>query len=105
MGERLLGALLDRVHLIPPRLVGQLIAQEGRIAGATDVSLHLQDLAQQTLRPLTGPGLVGDPLPIADSSAGQAFSAEESVEEPLADGSVRLHLPLLDVSTGSACSA
>jgi hypothetical protein len=33
VGERLLGALLDRVHLIPPRLVGQLIAQEARIAG------------------------------------------------------------------------
>ncbi len=98
VGERLLGALLDRVHLIAPRLVGQLIAQEARIAGATDVSIHLQDLAQLTLRPLTGPGLVGDPLPIADSLAGQAFSTEESVEEPLPDGSVRLHLPLLDGS-------
>jgi hypothetical protein len=98
VGERLLGALLDRVHLIAPRLVGQLIAQEVRTAGATDVSIHLQDLAQMTLRPLTGPGLVGDPLPIAGSLAGQAFSTEESVEEPLPDGSVRLHLPLLDGS-------
>ncbi|WP_448610438.1 PP2C family protein-serine/threonine phosphatase [Geodermatophilus sp. URMC 60] len=98
VGERLLGALLDRVHLIAPRLVGQLVAQEARIAGATDVSIHLQDLSQLTLRPLTGPGLVGDPLPIADSLAGQAFSTEESVEEPLPDGSVRLHLPLLDGS-------
>src|SRR3712207_5034478 len=98
VGERLLGALLDRVHLIPPRLAGQLIAQEARIAGATDVSIHLQDLAQLTLRPLTGRGLVGDLLPIADSMAGQAFSTEESVEEPLPDGSVRLHLPLLDGS-------
>ncbi len=33
VGERLLGALLDRVHLIAPRLVGQLIGQEARIAG------------------------------------------------------------------------
>jgi serine phosphatase RsbU (regulator of sigma subunit) len=98
VGERLLGALLDRVHLIPPRLAGQLIAQEARIAGATDVSIHLQDLEQLTLRPLTGPGLVGDPLPIDDSVAGRAFSTEESVEEPRADGSVRLHLPLLDGS-------
>jgi hypothetical protein len=40
-GERLPGALLDRVHMIAPRLVGQLIAQEARIAGATDVSIHL----------------------------------------------------------------
>jgi hypothetical protein len=98
VGERLLGALLDRVHLIAPRLAGQLIAQEARIAGATDVSIHLQDLAQLTLRPLTGPGLVGDPLLIADSSAGQAFATEESVEEWFPDGSVRLHLPLLDGS-------
>ena len=97
-GERLLGALLDRVHLITPQLTGPLIAQEAQTAGATDVSIHLQDLAQLTLRPLTGRGLVGDPLPIADSPAGQAFSTEESVEEPLADGSVRLHLPLLDGS-------
>jgi Stage II sporulation protein E (SpoIIE) len=86
------------VHLIAPRLVGQLIAQEAQIAGATDVSIHLQDLAQLTLRPLTGPGLVGDPLPIADSLAGQAFSSEQPVEEPLPDGSVRLHLPMLDGS-------
>ena len=97
-GERLLGALLDRVHLITPQLTGPLIAQEAQTAGATDVSIHLQDLAQLTLRPLTGRGLVGDPLPIADSPAGQAFSAEKSVEEPLPDGSVRLHLPLLDGS-------
>ncbi|MFW3172851.1 SpoIIE family protein phosphatase [Geodermatophilus sp. CPCC 206100] len=98
VGERLLGALLDRVHLIAPRMAGRLIGQEARIAGATDVSIHLQDLSQLTLRPLTGPELVGDPLSIADSVAGRAFSTEESVEEPLPDGSVRLHLPLLDGS-------
>lgn len=98
VGERLLGALLDRVHLIAPRLAGQLIAQEARIAGAADVSIHLQDLEQVMLRPLTGPGLVGDPLPIDGSVAGRAFSTEETVEERLPDGSVRLHLPLLDGS-------
>ncbi|MCA1656897.1 MAG: serine/threonine-protein phosphatase [Actinobacteria bacterium] len=98
VGERLLGALLDRVHMIAPRLVGQLIAQEAQLAGVTDVSIHLQDLAQVTLRPLTGPGLVGDPLPIDASLAGQAFATEQSVEEPLPDGSVRLHLPMLDGS-------
>jgi serine phosphatase RsbU (regulator of sigma subunit) len=97
-GERLLGALLDRVHLIPPRLAGQLVAQEAQIAGASDVSIHLQDLAQLTLRPLTGRDLIGDPLPIDGTMAGQAFSTEESVEEQLPDGSVRLHLPLLDGS-------
>ena len=73
-----MGALLNRVHLIAPRLAGQLVAQEVRIAGATDVSIHLQDLEQLTLRPLTGPGLVGDPLFIDDSVAGRAFSTEET---------------------------
>ena len=98
VGERLLGALLDRAHLIPPRLVGPLIAQETQRAGATDVSIHLQDLEQSVLRPLTGPGLVGEPLSIADSLTGHVFSTNESVEEPLADGSIRLHLPMLDGS-------
>ena len=58
VGERLLGALLDRVHLIAPRLSGRLIAQEARIAGAADVSIHLHALEQVTLQPLTGPGSI-----------------------------------------------
>ena len=98
VGERLLGALLDRAHLIPPRLVGPLVAQEARAAGATEISIHLQDVAQRVLRPLTGPGLEGEPTPIDGSSAGRAFSTNTVVEELQADGSVRLQLPMLDGS-------
>ncbi|MGY1606297.1 PP2C family protein-serine/threonine phosphatase [Geodermatophilus sp. SYSU D00700] len=98
VGERLLGALLDRAHLIPPRLVGPLVAQELHRAGAEEVAILLQDIDQVDLHPLTGPGLSGKPVPIADGPAGAAFAGDRMVDEPLADGRVRLHLPMLDGS-------
>jgi serine phosphatase RsbU (regulator of sigma subunit) len=98
VGEHLLGALLDRAHLIPPWLVGPLVAQEVHAAGVPELAIYLQDLDQVTLRPLAGDGLGGQPTPIAGSPSGQAFSTDEVVEEPLPDGAVRLHLPMLDGS-------
>jgi hypothetical protein len=98
VGERLLGALLDRAHLIPPRLVGPLVAQELHRAGAEEVAILLQDVDQVDLQPLTGPGLSGKPLPIAGSPAGSAFSGDRVVDEPLEDDRVRLHVPMLDGS-------
>ncbi|SDC75056.1 Stage II sporulation protein E (SpoIIE) [Geodermatophilus telluris] len=98
VGERLLGTLLDRAHLIPPRLVGPLVAQELRRAGVEEVAVLLQDVDQVELHPLTGAGLSGEPVPIADSPAGTAFATDEAVDEPLGDGAVRLHLPVLDGS-------
>ncbi|MGY1667882.1 PP2C family protein-serine/threonine phosphatase [Geodermatophilus sp. SYSU D00696] len=98
VGERLLGALLDRAHLIPPRLVGPLVAQELHRAGAEEVAILLQDIDQVDLHPLTGPGLSGKPVPIAGGPAGAAFAGDRMVDEPLADGRVRLHLPMLDGS-------
>src|SRR5690242_21247784 len=64
LGERLLGSLLDRAHLMPPRLVGPLVAQEIAEMGGRDVSIYLQDFEHAMLRPLEGPGLVGEPEPI-----------------------------------------
>jgi Stage II sporulation protein E (SpoIIE) len=98
LGERLLGSLLDRAHLIPPRLVGPLVAQELRASGVRDVAVYLQDHDQRTLLPLTGPGLVGEPAPIDDSRAGKAFRTDDRVEELLPDGDTRLYLPMLDGS-------
>jgi hypothetical protein len=98
VGERLLGALLDRAHLIPPRLVGPLVAQELGTAGASDVAVHLQDFDQLTLQPVLGPGLTGEQLPIDGSPEGQAFTTDAPVEVPLPGGGVRLHLPMLDGS-------
>ena len=98
LGERLLGSLLDRAHLIPPRLVGPLVAQELHRAGAADVSIHLQDFDQLSLQPVLGRGLVGNPVPIDGSPEGQVFTTDSRLERPQPDGGVRLHLPMLDGS-------
>ncbi|MFE5587758.1 PP2C family protein-serine/threonine phosphatase [Kitasatospora sp. NPDC056531] len=98
-GERLLGLLLDRARLMPPQLIAPLIAEEVAGIGGRDVSILLQDYAQELLVPLPGRKLhVGQPEPMADSHAGRAFLREDIVEVPQADGGVRMYLPLLDGS-------
>jgi stage II sporulation SpoE-like protein len=97
-GERLLGKLLDRAHEMPPQLLAPLVAEEISRIGGRDVSILLQDYGQRELVPLPGRGLVvGDPVPIDDSQAGEAFLRRAPMEE-VRRGSVRLHLPLLDGS-------
>ncbi|MCF6506272.1 serine/threonine-protein phosphatase [Blastococcus sp. MG754426] len=98
LGERVLGSLLDRAHLIPPRLVGPLVAQELAGLGCRDVAIHLQDYDQRTLQPLRGRGLHAEVLPIDGSAAGRAFATEQPVETDEGGGAVRLHLPMLDGS-------
>ncbi|MFG2579723.1 PP2C family protein-serine/threonine phosphatase [Streptomyces malaysiensis] len=97
-GERLLGALLDRAHEMPPQLIAPLVAEEvGRIGGR-DVSILLQDYDQLVLAPLPGMRLVvGKAERIDDSQAGRAFLSAATVEQPQTDG-VRMFLPLLDGS-------
>lgn len=75
LGERVLGSLLDRAHLMPARLVGPLVAQGIASIGGTDASSWLQDHDQRTLQPVTGPGLGGTPCPIAGSLPGRAFKS------------------------------
>jgi len=73
-GERLLGALLDRAHEMPPQLIAPLVAEEAARIGGRDVCVLLQDHGQRMLRPLPGRGLtVPEPARIDDSIAGQAF--------------------------------
>jgi hypothetical protein len=97
-GERLLGVLLDRAQELPPQLIAPLIAEEVGKIGGRDVSVLLQDYEQLLLVPLPGRRLmVGEPEPIADSHAGQAFLEGAAVEVPQDDG-VRMFLPLLDGS-------
>jgi serine phosphatase RsbU (regulator of sigma subunit) len=98
LGERLLGSLLDRAHLMPPRLVGPLVAQEVAEMGGRDVAIYLQDFDHAVLQPLAGPGLVGEPEPIDDSPAGTAFRTDQRCEVEQADGAIRLFLPMLDGS-------
>jgi serine phosphatase RsbU (regulator of sigma subunit) len=97
-GERLLGLLLDRARLLPPQLIAPLIAEEVAGIGGRDVSILLQDYAQEVLVPLPGRKLhVGQPEPMAESPAGRAFLSADVVEVPQIHG-VRMYLPLLDGS-------
>ncbi|WP_369386447.1 PP2C family protein-serine/threonine phosphatase [Streptomyces sp. CG1] len=97
-GERLLGLLLDRARLMPPQLIAPLIAEEVARIGGRDVSILLQDYAQELLVPLPGRQLhVSQPEPVDGSPAGRAFLRAEIVEVPQAHG-VRMYLPLLDGS-------
>ncbi|MFD6966864.1 PP2C family protein-serine/threonine phosphatase [Streptomyces sp. NPDC059979] len=98
-GERLLGLLLDRAPHLPPQLIAPLIAEEVGRVGGRDVSILLQDYAQELLVPLPGRKLhVSQPQPVIDSPAGRAFLRGEAVEVPQARGGVRMYLPLLDGS-------
>ncbi|AZM50633.1 phosphatase [Streptomyces sp. WAC 06738] len=98
-GERLLGLLLDRARLLPPQLIAPLIADEVARIGGRDVSILLQDYAQERLVPLPGKKLhVSEAQAISDSQAGQAFLSAAPVEAPQAGGGVRMYLPLLDGS-------
>lgn len=97
-GERLLGALLDRAHQMPPQLIAPLVAEEAAKIGGRDVCILLQDYGQRMLQPLPGRRLVaGEPEVVDSSVAGRAFLHMTMVEEQRADG-VRIYLPLLDGS-------
>ncbi len=98
LGERILGSLLDRAHLMPPRLVGRLVAQEIKAMGGGDVAIYLQDFEHSVLRPLQGSGLTGVPEPIDDGPAGTAFRTDRPCEVAQPDGGVRLFMPMLDGS-------
>jgi hypothetical protein len=98
LGERILGSLLDRAHLMPSRLVGPLVAQEIEAMGGRDVAIYLQDFEHSVLRPLQGAALTGVAEPIDDSSAGTAFRTDRPCEVGQPDGGVRLFMPMLDGS-------
>ena len=95
-GERLLGAMIDRAHEMPPQLIAPLVAEEIAAIGGRDVSVLLQDYDQLSLMPLPGRRLlVGQPEPIDGSFAGRAFLGDELVEQAV-PGGVRVFVPLLD---------
>ncbi|MFD8646841.1 PP2C family protein-serine/threonine phosphatase [Streptomyces mirabilis] len=98
-GERLLGLLLDRARLLPPQLIAPLIADEVARIGGRDVSILLQDYAQELLVPLPGRELhVSQPELVDGSPAGRAFLRGDLVEVPQSPSGVRMYLPLLDGS-------
>ena len=98
LGEHLLGSLVDRAHLIPPRLVAPLVAQEIGFVGGREVAIYLPDFDQVTLHPLPGDGLAEvDDADIATSWAGRAYRTDEPAERSV-HGGTRLYLPMLDGS-------
>jgi hypothetical protein len=98
LGERLLGALLDRAQQVPPQLIAPLVAEEAARLGGRDVRILVQDYGQRMLRPLPVRGLAaGEPEPIDGSAAGRAFLRMTVVEEQRDDG-VRMYLPLINDS-------
>ncbi|TXL83828.1 GAF domain-containing SpoIIE family protein phosphatase [Streptomyces sp. IB2014 016-6] len=99
LSERPLGLLPDRMRVMPPHLIVPLIAEEVAGIGGRDVSILLQDYAQELLVPLAGRKLhVGRTEPMSDSPAGRTFLSTDIVEVALAHGGVRMYLPLLDGS-------
>jgi serine phosphatase RsbU (regulator of sigma subunit) len=98
-GERMLGALLDRAHQMPPQLIAPVVAEEAARIGGRDVCILFQDYGQQMLWPLPGMRLVAgeSPAPVDGSAAGRAFLRMTVVEEQRGDG-VRIYLPLLNGS-------
>jgi hypothetical protein len=55
-GERLLGALLDRAHQMPPQLIAPLAAEEAARIGGRDVCILLQDYGQRGAAAASGRG-------------------------------------------------
>ena len=95
-GERLLGAMIDRAHEMPPHLIAPLVAEVIAAIGGRDVTVLLQDYDQLTLMPLPDRRLlVGEPEPIDGSLAGRAFLGDALVEQ-VVPGGVRVFAPLLD---------
>jgi hypothetical protein len=90
-----IGDVLERYHTTAPERLGDLIANAAAVAGADACTLYVQDYSQEHLIPLPGPAAAAEPLPIAGTVPGRAFTEEQELDEP--DGNrLRLWLPVLD---------
>ncbi len=93
---RLLGALIDAVHVTPPHQLAELLARQSAHAGLRDLVLQLQDYDQQQLLPVPVAGRPDQDVEVLDSSmAGRAFTTHDVLEAGRLDG-VRMWAPLLD---------
>lgn len=91
-----LGELLPRIDgAFPADLVGVVAGFLQRYADAGDVVLLLADYDLAELRPLSPDhlGLSGEPVPIAASDAGRAYTAQATVAVPC-DGGVVAYSPV-----------
>src|SRR3954447_22358632 len=95
--ELVLG-LLRRTHLSAPSDLAAVVADQARSTGATALDLYLVDYEQRLLVPLpVNEGTPLEPLSVAGSLAGRAFSTASILEAPSATpGATRVWFPLLD---------
>ncbi len=103
VGERVIGALLEAIHLAAPHQVPGLVAEHAAMLGAHDAVLYLVDLQQQVLVPFVGsagPNFEhsSEPLAVDSTLAGRAFQHLEILTQaaPGDGGLTRVWLPLLD---------
>ena len=89
-----LGALLERSHLLAPDDLGAAVREVAGLADYRNASIYLTDYEQRVLVPV--PPAEGDPLDIDTTMGGRAFRQIEVTQVQADDGGVRLNVPLLD---------
>ncbi|SHF96450.1 Serine phosphatase RsbU, regulator of sigma subunit [Geodermatophilus nigrescens] len=91
-----LSSLLRAAHLMAPAALAATVATHGRALGIAETVLYLADYEQVTLLPLPGEGVPErQELLIEGTLAGRSFARVE-VLTGVADGRVRLWMPLLN---------
>jgi hypothetical protein len=92
--RELLEEVLRRTHLSAPSDVADVVTEQAELSlGAREVAVYLLDYEQLLLLPLPK----GEPLSVAGTVAGRAFSSTSIIAAPSdREGEQRLWLPLLD---------
>ena len=97
LGEEVLGALLTVAHRLHPDDVPAAVHEHACRLGATEAVIHLVDLEQRALLPLSvAGGEPGEPVDIDSTMAGRSFRTLEVLQGEADGGGRRLWLPLLD---------
>jgi hypothetical protein len=99
--ERAVDALLEDAHLAAPHEIAGLVARHAATLGADDALVYLVDLQQRVLVPFLDPGGPGvgrqvEPLSVDATLPGRAFQHVEVLTQDVADGRIRVWVPLLD---------
>jgi hypothetical protein len=96
--HRVVLAMIDEAHDLPPWLVPLWVARHARAVGAQEALVYLHDYEQNVLVPLTdealGSAVIGT-LAVDGTIAGRAYTHSEQVEGSGESG-VTLWTPLLD---------
>lgn len=93
---RLIGAILDKQHVIAPPDLAAMIAEAAEAEGLADLALYLQDYDQLALLPLPTGRRHRAEEPLDGSVPGRAFVTNTPVEVPAEGGGTRLWLPMLN---------